>query len=94
VSGRAAFRGTVDLQVWALTVNGLRGAKSAERSREPLMIKLPALGRAGQTRRHNGWSGEHCCLFGEELAGCVGVADCGLVADAEYGGEVEWVGSG
>ena len=28
------------------------------------------------------------------MAGRVGVTDCGLVADAEYGGEVEWVGSG
>jgi hypothetical protein len=41
-----------------------------------------------------GWSGEHRCLFGGELAGRVSVTDCGLVADAEYSGEVEWVGPG
>jgi len=61
----------------------------------PLMVKLPT-GRQGRSQDSlpQRPPGEQRCLFGEELAGSVGVADCGLVADAEYGGEMGRVGSG
>lgn len=59
------------------------------------MIKLPAGRlRRGRGSPRNGPSSEHQYLFGEELAGRASATDCGLVADAEYCGEVERVGSG